>query len=195
MTTITPGAVLPVAGPHDTSPAYSGTFIPSIWSSKLNVKFYAATTFGDISNTNWEGEIKEMGDKVVINNIPTITIRPYTVGQSLTYEVPPPETLELVIDKAFYFGVAVADVLEYQAKPKLMDMFTGDASNQMKISIDTECFLATFSGAAAANVSATPTVSVPSAPAGSTATGAPRSGAASAPRTGATGNVSRESLR
>lgn len=34
------------------SPAYSGTFIPEIWSTKLQVKFYSATVFGDIANTD-----------------------------------------------------------------------------------------------------------------------------------------------
>lgn len=152
MTTITAGAVIPVSGPHNTTPAYSGTFIPTIWSGKLNVKFYAATTFGDISNTNWQGEISGLGDKVIINNVPTITISEYTVGMNLSYEVPTPNVIELVIDKAFYFGVGVNDVLEYQAKPELMGMFTDDASNQMKIKVDTECFLNTFTDAAAANI-------------------------------------------
>lgn len=149
MSTITAAAVTAVTAPFATTPSYSGTFIPTVWSSKLNVKFYASTTFGDISNTNWEGDIKSMGDKVIINNIPTITINTYTIGTSLSYEVPTPNTLELQIDKAFYFGVHVSDVLEYQAKPDLMDMFTGDASNQMKIRVDTECFANCVPGTAA----------------------------------------------
>lgn len=155
MSTITPAAAYAVTGSFATNPAYSGTFIPAVWSSKLNVKFYANTTFGDVSNTNWEGDIKNMGDKVIINNIPSITINTYTVGQSLTYEVPTPDTIELQIDKGFYFGVNVSDVLEYQAQPNLMDMFTTDAANQMKIKVDRDCFVSTFSGAAAANVGAT----------------------------------------
>lgn len=152
MSTITPAATYAVQSPFNTNPSYSGTFIPSVWSSKLNVKFYANTTFGDVSNTNWEGDIKSMGDKVVINNIPSITINTYTVGQSLTYEVPTPDTVELQIDKGFYFGVNVSDVLEYQAQPNLMDMFTTDAANQMKIKVDRECFAGTFADAAADNV-------------------------------------------
>jgi hypothetical protein len=155
MSTITPAATFAVQSPFNTNPAYSGTFIPAVWSSKLNVKFYANTTFGDVSNTNWEGDIKSMGDKVIINNIPTISINAYTVGQSLSYEVPTPNTVELQIDKGFYFGVNVSDVLEYQAQPNLMDMFTTDAANQMKIKVDTDCFLGTFSNAAAANIGAT----------------------------------------
>jgi hypothetical protein len=158
MSTITPAAVMAVQSPFTTSPSYSGTFIPTIWSSKLNIKFYAATTFGDISNTNWEGDIKNMGDKVVINNIPTISINTYTIGQNLSYEVPTPNTVELQVDKGYYFGVNVSDVLEYQAQPNLMDIFTTDAANQMKIAVDRECFLnvmASGNGPDAANVGAT----------------------------------------
>lgn len=155
MSTVTAAATLAVQSPFNTTPAASGSFIPVVWSAKLNVKFYAATTFGDVSNTNWEGEIKSMGDKVVIQNIPSITINTYTIGQSLSYQVPTPNTIELNIDQALYFGVNVSDVIEYQAKPALMDMFTGDASNQLKIAVDRECFKNTFLSANASNVGAT----------------------------------------
>ncbi len=36
MATITPGAVTPVTGAMATATPMSGTFIPSIWSGKLN---------------------------------------------------------------------------------------------------------------------------------------------------------------
>ena len=151
MSTVTPAATYAVQAPFNTSPAYSGTFIPAIWSNKLLLKFYAATTFGDVSNTDYEGDIKNVGDKVIINTVPDITINDYTVGQNLNYQVPTPNTLELLIDKGKYFGINVSDVLEYQSQPNLMDMFTSDAAQQMKIAIDSESFLATYNGSAAAN--------------------------------------------
>jgi len=140
-----------VQAPFNSNPAYSGTFIPTIWSGKLNVKFYATTVFGEIANTNYEGDIKNLGDKVVINNIPSISINDYTVGQNLNYEVPAPNKVELTIEKAKYFGVNVSDVLEYQAQPKLMDMFTNDAANQMRIAIDRDLLLNSFNDGVAAN--------------------------------------------
>ena len=140
-----------VQSPFNTSPAYSGTFIPQIWSGKLNVKFYATTVFGEIANTNYEGDIKNLGDKVIINNVPSISINDYTVGQNLNYEVPAPDTIELQITKAKYFGVNVADVLAYQAQPKLMDMFTSDAAKQMAIAIDRDLLLTNYSGGSSAN--------------------------------------------
>ena len=145
MATITPAATYPINAGGFNSPTgayaysgtpYSGTFIPSLWSGKLAQKFYASTMFGEIANTDWQGEIQNMGDTVIINTIPTITINDYSVGQNLNYEVPAPSTITLQINKGKYFGVNVNNVLELQAKPKLMDMFTNDASMQMKIQID-----------------------------------------------------------
>lgn len=126
-----------VAGAFNTTPAFSGSFIPQIWSGKLNVKFYATTVFGEIANTNYEGDIKNLGDTVIINNIPSITINTYTVGQTLNYQVPAPNKIQLNISQALYFGVNVSDVIAYQSQPKLMDMFTGDAGKQMAIAVDT----------------------------------------------------------
>lgn len=42
----------PIAAGSVVSPAYSGTFIPQIWSAKLVEKFYATSVFPAISNTN-----------------------------------------------------------------------------------------------------------------------------------------------
>ncbi|MGZ5183599.1 MAG: hypothetical protein ACXWCO_00705 [Caldimonas sp.] len=144
-----------VQAPFNTNPAAAGTFIPQIWSGKLNAKFYATTVFGEIANTSYEGDIKNMGDTVWINNIPSITINNYTIGQSLNYQVPAPSVVELQINLAKYFGVNVSDVIEYQSQPKLMDMFTNDASKQMAIAIDRDVLLNSFNTGAAANMGAT----------------------------------------
>lgn len=164
MSTITPGATYPINAGGFNAPngqtaysgtAYSGTFIPTLWSGKLAQKFYAATVFGEIANTDWQGDITGMGDTVIINTIPTITINNYSVGQNLAYEIPAPSTISLTISKGKYFGVNVNNVLELQAKPKLMDVFTNDAAMQMKIAIDSDVLLGTFNQGAATNQGAT----------------------------------------
>lgn len=134
---------------------YSGTFIPTLWSSKLNAKFYAASVFGEIANTDWEGEIKGLGDKVVINNVPDITISAYAIGTTLSYQVPTPSTLEMSIDKAKYFAFQVNDVLTHQSTPGMIDTFSNDAGQQMKIAVDSNVIYNTWSSAAAANKGAT----------------------------------------
>lgn len=149
-------AVFPVAAPFNTNPPYSGNFIPAVWSAKLNAKFYAASVYGEVANTNWQGEISGMGDKVIINTAPTISVVNYTVGGAgLQYQVPAPNVLEMVIDKGKAFAFQVHDVLDYQAKPNLLDMFSTDAAEQMRIAIDSNVLYNTFSGGAAANKGAT----------------------------------------
>lgn len=153
-------AIFPVtgamaAGNLGTTDSYSGKFIPSVWSSKLNAKFYAASVFGEISNTDYQGEISSMGDKVYINTAPTLTVSNYSAGATLSYQVPTPDMQELVIDKGKYAAFQINDVLEYQAKPNLMDMFAADAAEQMRIAIDSTVVYNTIFGGAAANKGAT----------------------------------------
>ena len=136
MSQITPQATFPVTGAFNTATPYSGTFIPALWSGKLNAKFYNATVFGEIANTAWEGEISGLGDTVVINNIPTISIQPYQAGTNLTYQVPTPNTITMVVDQGQYFAFQVNDLLAMQSKPALVDVFTDDAAMQMKVKID-----------------------------------------------------------
>lgn len=138
-----------------TADAYTANFIPEVWSGKLQVKFYKSTVLGEITNNDWEGEIKGQGDKVHIRTIPTITIRSYAKGQNLTSEVPQSTPLELNIDKGKYFAVVLDDVDAVQADVKLMDMFTNDASQQMKIAIDGDVLGSVYADAATANKGAT----------------------------------------
>ena len=57
-----------------TTNSYGANFVPEIWSGKLQMKFYKSTVLSEITNNDWEGEIKNSGDKVYIRTIPTITI-------------------------------------------------------------------------------------------------------------------------
>jgi len=140
-------AVFPVvsSGAFDTTPSYSGGFIPQLWSQKLNAKFYANTMLAEVSNTDWEGEIANQGDTIRIRTTPSITINDYAgAGTTLTSEVPAPIFQDMQIDKAKYFDVQINDVLAHQADMDLMNMFTDDAAKQLKIKIEEDCFFNWF---------------------------------------------------
>lgn len=126
-------------------------FIPDIWSGKLQVKYYAATCLSEITNNDWEGEIKDTGDKVVIRSTPSITISNYTKGLALSTQVPSSTPIELNIDKGKYFQVALDDVDAVQSDIKLMNAFTDDASEQMKIVVELDVFGGVPASAATAN--------------------------------------------
>jgi len=117
-------------------PQYSGNFIPEIWSGKLIENFYDATVLSAISNTDYEGEIRRMGDAVNIRTTPEITIRDYVKGQSLVVENPDKPKIQLLIDKGEYFACVEDDVDRVQSDIKLMDTWSKDASERLKIKID-----------------------------------------------------------
>ena len=147
-------AIFPVQSPFNTTPDYSGSFIPQLWSNKLNAKFFANTMMTEIANTSWEGEIKNQGDSIRIRTAPSITINDYAgAGSTLSSEVPVPIFQDLQINKGKYFSVQVNDVLAHQADMDLMNMFTDDAAKQLKIAIENECFFEWFvtQGTVAAN--------------------------------------------
>ncbi len=116
----------------------SGTYIPEIWSGKLLEKFYTATVFGQIANTDYEGEISKYGDKVKIRTIPNVVIRDYQIGQGLTYDRYRSDNVELLIDKGKYYGVSINKVEQKQADIDYVNKWAEDGSEQMKIAIDAD---------------------------------------------------------
>lgn len=118
------------------NPSMSGGYIPEIWSGKFLIKFYKTSVFPSISNTDYEGEITNQGDKVIIRTVPDITIGSYDIGQGLTYEKPRGSTVELLIDKGKVFAFEVNDVEKLQSDLAYMDKWSDDAAQQMKIAID-----------------------------------------------------------
>lgn len=118
------------------NPNYSGNFIPEIWSGKMIENFYDATVLAQISNTDYEGEIRQFGDTVNIRTTPEITIRDYVKGQTLVVENPDKPKIQLLIDKGEYFSCVEDDVDKVQSDIVLMDLWSKDASERMKIKID-----------------------------------------------------------
>lgn len=132
-------------------PQYSGNFIPEIWSGKLIQNFYDATVLAAISNTDYEGEIRQYGDTVNIRTTPEITISTYVKGQTLTVQSPEKAKLQLMIDKGEYFACIEDDVDKVQADIAMMDTWSKDASERMKIKIDTRVLTDLLPDIAAAN--------------------------------------------
>lgn len=140
--------------PYATAPGrpnYGGNFIPEIWSGKLIENFYDATVLAAISNTDYEGEIRQHGDTVNIRTTPEITIKTYVKGQTLTVENPDKPKLQLLIDKGEYFACVEDDVDKVQSDIALMDTWSKDASERMKIKIDQRVLTDILPDIAAAN--------------------------------------------
>lgn len=129
-------------------------FIPEVWAGKAIEKFYLSTVFGEIANTDFEGEISAMGDKVQIRTVPSIQISDYKVGGGVSYERPYSPKVELNIDRAKAFAFEVNDVDKAQSDRQLMDEWSEDAGQQMKIEVDREILSEIYVDAAADNAGA-----------------------------------------
>ena len=129
-------------------------FIPEIWSKKLLTKYYENCIYMEIANTDYEGEIKSVGDKVNIRTVPDITISDYEKGQDLNYEQPESAPVSLAIDQGHYFAFKVNSVDEYQSDINLMDTFTQDGGMKMKRRVDANILGSIYAGAGAVNAGA-----------------------------------------
>jgi hypothetical protein len=128
-------AIYPINVAH---PDYSGTIIPTLWAKKFLERFYDATVLAQISQTDYEGEIKSMGDKVTISQIPDITITNYAMGDTLAVQRPTQTTLDLLIDQGKYWQFVLDDVADAQAFTNMMSPWAENASERMKIVVDTD---------------------------------------------------------
>lgn len=139
-------------------PLITGTmanFVPEIWSKKLQTRFYSTTVLSDITNNDYEGEIRNAGDKVNIRIPPAITVADYDpMSPSITYEALGENVLELLVDKAKSYAFKVDDVLGAQSDINLINEATQDAAEKMKIAIDTQV-LAAMSTAATTSIDLT----------------------------------------
>jgi len=136
---------------QDAAGYYGERFIPSIWSGKILEKFYDSTVIAAISNTDYEGEIKNQGDHVIIRTRPTITVNDYSADMILTPERPSSDVVELIIDKGIYWNTVLDDVMDVQSDLNMMSMWAQDAAEQMKIKIDRDELAALYAGVAAEN--------------------------------------------
>ncbi len=107
-------------------------FIPTVWSESLlqalNQKYIAVAN----CNREFEGDIREMGSKVRICGLDTVTIGSYTKNTDMSSpEVLSDSYKELVIDQAKYFNFQIDDIDRAQSTPRLMDAALKNAASAL----------------------------------------------------------------
>jgi hypothetical protein len=120
-------------------------FIPEVFSKLLQAKFYSKSILPEISNTDYEGEISGQGDKIVVRTVPAVTINDYA-GTITTQELTTAK-VEMLIDKAKYYSFKVDDVLAAQADINMLEAASTDASEGMRIAVETDVLAGAVTGA------------------------------------------------
>jgi len=141
-------ANFPIAAGH---PDLSGNYIPNLFAKKLLIEFYKSTVFGAIANTDYQGTISNMGDKVTIRTLPSITINTYTKGMDLTYEKLTPSTVDLLIDKGRYWAFPTNDVDLKQADIAFVDKWARHAAETLKVNLDNGILADIYTDVSASN--------------------------------------------
>ncbi len=133
-------------------------FAPTLWSSRILSRLNEELVFGQVCNREYEGEIRNYGDTVKINEIGPVTIRSYTRGSTsdITWEFLTDAQKELKIDQAKYFAFEYEDIDKAQNLGTVMAEATENAMWGLRNNID-EAIAAKYSeyGILCAGTSAT----------------------------------------
>jgi len=114
----------------ETSNAYSA-FIPEIWSQKLNSMLEKECVMLQCVNRNYEGEIKNQGDKVKIITPAEVSISTLGTG-NIAYNELEPTSQELLIDQKKFFAFKINDVAQVQSNTDIMEAHLTNAKKAIE---------------------------------------------------------------
>ena len=114
----------------DFSTTYSA-FIPELWSHKLNNMIEKNCVMMQCVNRNWEGEIRQQGDKVKIITPAEVSVSTLTTD-SITYSSLTPTAKELEIDQKKFFAFKIDDVAKAQSNGDIMEAHLNNAKRAIE---------------------------------------------------------------
>ena len=113
--------------------------------------YYEQALASEICNHNYEGEIKDQGDKVIIRRDPEVEIRRYYKGLKLESQAVEDKGTEFTITRGVYFNFPVDDVDRRQSDVPWVQKVTDNASIKTKNYIDKELFADVYADVASGN--------------------------------------------
>ena len=116
----------------------NGNFSPIIYSKKVQLAFRKSATVGDITNSDYFGEISAQGDTVRIIKEPEISVQAYARGTTVTAQDLDDEDFQLVVDKSNYFAFKMDDIEEAHSHVNFMQLATDRAAYRLADQYDQE---------------------------------------------------------
>jgi len=116
----------------------NGNFSPVIYSKKVQLAFRKSTVAGDITNSDYFGEIANQGDTVKIIKEPEISVSAYARGTQIAAQDLSDDDFSLVVDRANYFAFKIDDIEEAHSHVNFMDMATNRAAYRLADQHDQE---------------------------------------------------------
>ena len=116
----------------------NGNFSSVIYSKKVQLAFRKSTVCGDITNSDYFGEISAQGDTVKIIKESEISVSSYARGTNISAQDLDDEDFSLVVDKANYFAFKIDDIEEAHSHVNFMDLATNRAAYRLADQHDQE---------------------------------------------------------
>ena len=116
----------------------NGNFSPIIYSKQVQLAFRKSTVVGDITNSDYFGEIANQGDTVRIIKEPEISVKEYARGTQVTAQDLDDEDFQLVVDKANYYAFKMDDIEEAHSHVNFMQLATDRAAYRLADQYDQE---------------------------------------------------------
>ena len=114
----------------------NGNFSPVIYSKQVQLAFRKASVVESITNSDYFGEIAQMGDSVRIIKEPEITVKAYERGTAITPQDLDDEDFNLTIDKANYFAFKVDDIEEAHSHVNFQSLASDRAAYRLADQFD-----------------------------------------------------------
>jgi hypothetical protein len=114
----------------------NGVFVPVIYSQKVLKFFRKESVIEAVTNTDYYGEIENMGDTVRIIKEPVVNITPYRRGIDLVDQDLIDEDLTLTVDQGNTFRFSVEDIEEKQSHINWQQLATSSGAYALKDNYD-----------------------------------------------------------
>ena len=124
----------------------NGNFSSVIYSKKVQLAFRKSTVVGDITNSDYFGEISSQGDTVRIIKEPEITVYQYERGQDVTATKLTDQEVTLVVDTANAFKFIVDDIETNMSHVNFRDVATSSAAYALRDAFDEGVIATMFAG-------------------------------------------------
>lgn len=151
----------PVASGYGNLP--NGNFSAVIYSKKLQKAFRKKTTAGEITNSDYFGEIAEYGDSVKIMKEPEIEIKDYARGTQVDPQDLDDEDFTLIVDQAKYFSFQLNDIEKKHSHINFMDAAADRAAYRLRDTYDQDIlgYMSGYTQTANGSVASTVQTTVP----------------------------------
>ena len=114
----------------------NGNFSPVIYSKQVQLAFRKNSVVENITNSDYFGEIANMGDSVKIIKEPEITVKEYARGANVQPQDLDDEDFTLTIDKANYFAFKIDDIEEAHSHVNFSQLASDRAGYRLKDNYD-----------------------------------------------------------